>query len=123
MEVAGCPTVCRHCWAQGTGYGMIPLADIEWVLAEAHRFCDGRGVGFDCYPMHELAAHPDAARLFGLFNSHSRSASAPRTGARLRVRAATPWTCAQRRGRGSLRSAWAGLRLLQSPPGERKSWG
>ena len=33
MEVAGCPTVCRHCWAQGTGYGMMPLADIEWVLA------------------------------------------------------------------------------------------
>ncbi|MBV9451505.1 MAG: hypothetical protein JO345_37025 [Streptosporangiaceae bacterium] len=71
MEVAGCPTVCRHCWAQGTGYGMMPLADIEWVLAEAHRFCDDRGLGFDAYPMHELAAHPDAARLFGLFNSHS----------------------------------------------------
>jgi len=71
MEVAGCPTVCRHCWAQGTGYGMMPLADIEWVLESAHRFCDGRGLGFDAYPMHELAAHPDAARLFGLFNSHS----------------------------------------------------
>jgi hypothetical protein len=71
MEVAGCPTVCRHCWAQGTGYGMMPLADIEWVLEEAHRFCDGRGVGFDAYPMHELAAHPGAARLFGLFNSYS----------------------------------------------------
>jgi hypothetical protein len=39
MEVAGCPTVCRHCWAQGTGYGMMPLAGIEWVLQEAHRFC------------------------------------------------------------------------------------
>jgi hypothetical protein len=36
LEVAGCPTVCRHCWAQGTGYGMMPLADIEWVLARAH---------------------------------------------------------------------------------------
>jgi hypothetical protein len=71
MEVAGCPTVCRHCWAQGTGYGMMPLADIEWVLEEAHRFCDSRGVGFDAYPMHELAAHPDAALLFKLFNSHS----------------------------------------------------
>ena len=33
-----------------------------------------------------------------------RSASAPRTGARPRARAATPWTCAQRRGRGSSRS-------------------
>ena len=71
MEVAGCPTVCRHCWAQGTGYGVMPLADIEWVLEQAHRFCDDHGMGFDAYPMHEVAAHPDAARLFGLFNSHS----------------------------------------------------
>jgi hypothetical protein len=71
LEVAGCPTVCRHCWAQGTGYGMMPLADIEWVLERAHEYCDGRGLGFDSYPMHELAAHPDAADLFGLFNSHS----------------------------------------------------
>ena len=71
MEVAGCPTVCRHCWAQGSGYGVMPLADIEWALEQAHRFCDGRGVGFDAYPMHEVAAHPGAARLFGLFNSHS----------------------------------------------------
>jgi len=37
----------------------------------------------------------------------SRSASAPRTGARPRARSATPWTCAQRRGRGSWSSAWA----------------
>ena len=71
MEVAGCPTVCRHCWAQGTGYPMMPLAEIEWVLDGAHRFCDSRGLGFDAYPMHELAAHPDAASLFALFNSHS----------------------------------------------------
>ena len=28
MEVAGCPTVCEHCWAQGVGYGMMPLDDI-----------------------------------------------------------------------------------------------
>ena len=74
MEVAGCPTVCRHCWAQGTGYGTMPLAGIAWVLEQAHRFCDGRGVGFDAYPMHEVAAHPDAARLFGLFNAHSGTA-------------------------------------------------
>jgi len=26
---------------------MMPLADIEWVLEGAHRFCDGRGLGFD----------------------------------------------------------------------------
>ena len=72
MEVAGCPTVCRHCWAQGTGYGVMPLADIEWALEQAHWFCDGRGVGFDAYPMHEVAAHPDAARLF------ARAPCAPR---------------------------------------------
>jgi len=41
----------------------MPLADIEWVLAEAHQFCDGAGLAFDAYPMHEMAAHPDAARL------------------------------------------------------------
>ena len=46
LEVAGCPTVCRHCWAQGNGYGMMPLAEIEWVLARAHEYCDGRGLGF-----------------------------------------------------------------------------
>jgi hypothetical protein len=54
---------------------MMPLADIEWVLARAHEYCDGRGLGFDSYPMHELAAHPDAAELFGLFNSHSGTAA------------------------------------------------
>jgi len=72
---------------------MMPLADIRWVLEEAHRFCDGRGMGFDAYPMHELAAHPDAARLSGLFNSHSGSVRGgtmfepwPTTGAPLAVR-------------------------------------
>lgn len=33
--------------------------------------------------------------------AYSRSVSAPRTGARPRARAATPWMCAQRQGRGS----------------------
>ena len=56
VEVAGCPTVCRHCGAQGVGYGAMPLADIEWVLEEAHRFCDGAGLAFDAYPMHEMAS-------------------------------------------------------------------
>ena len=75
LEVAGCPTVCRHCWAQGTGYGMMPFADIEWVLARAHEYYDGRGLGFDSYPMHELAAYPDAAKLFSLFNLHGGTAA------------------------------------------------
>jgi hypothetical protein len=48
---------------------------------------------FDAYPMHELAAHPDAARLFGLFNAHSATAGGgtmfepwPTTGVPLAVR-------------------------------------
>jgi hypothetical protein len=89
MEVAGCPTVCRHCWAQGTGYAMMPLADIEWVLEGAHDFCDRRGLGFDAYPMHELAAHPDAARLFTLFNTHSGTLD--RTGDRREGTMFEPW--------------------------------
>jgi hypothetical protein len=52
---------------------MMPLADIEWVLAEAHRCCDDRGLAFDAYPMHEVAAHRDAARLFGLPGAMSRA--------------------------------------------------
>jgi hypothetical protein len=93
MEVAGCPTVCRHCWAQGVGYGAMPLADIAWALEGAHQFCESRGLAFDAYPMHELAAHPDAARVFGLFNAHSASARGgsmfepwPTTGVPLAVR-------------------------------------
>jgi hypothetical protein len=74
VEAVGCPTVCRHCWAQGVGYGAMDLGGIAWVLEQAHRFCDDRGLAFDAYPMHELAAHPDAARLFRLFNDHSASA-------------------------------------------------
>ncbi len=74
MEVVGCPTVCRHCWAQGVPYGAMPLADIAWALERAHRFCDDQGLAFNAYPMHEMAAHPDAPRLFHLFNEHSASA-------------------------------------------------
>jgi hypothetical protein len=74
IEAVGCPTVCRHCWAQGRPYRAMPVQDIAWVLEQAHQFCEDRGLAFDAYPMHELAAHPDAARLFGLFNDHSASA-------------------------------------------------
>jgi hypothetical protein len=56
LEVAGCPTACRHCWAQGTGYRVMPLADIEWVLEQAHRFCDGRGTVQGCGQACGLAA-------------------------------------------------------------------
>jgi hypothetical protein len=27
VEVVGCPTVCRHCWAQGGPYPAMPVDD------------------------------------------------------------------------------------------------
>jgi hypothetical protein len=70
VEVVGCPTVCRHCWAQGVPYQAMPPGDVAWVLEQAHRFCDAHGLGFGAYPMHELAAHPQAAALLRLFADH-----------------------------------------------------
>jgi hypothetical protein len=67
VEVVGCPTVCRHCWAQGVPYPAMPVDDVAWVLEQAHRFCDAHGLGFGAYPMHELAAHPHAVELLRLF--------------------------------------------------------
>lgn len=67
VEVAGCPTVCRHCWAQGVGYGMMALGDIRWVLEESQRFCREAGLDFGPYPMHEIAAHPQAPQVMQLF--------------------------------------------------------
>ena len=70
VEVVGCPTICRHCWAQGVPYPAMPVHDVAWVLEQAHRFCDDHGLGFGAYPMHELAAHPQAAELLRLFADH-----------------------------------------------------
>ena len=70
VEVVGCPTVCRHCWAQGIPYPAMPVDDIAWVLEQTHRFCDDHGLGFGAYPMHELAAHPQAAEVLRLFAGH-----------------------------------------------------
>jgi hypothetical protein len=70
VEVVGCPTVCRHCWAQGAPYQAMPVDKVAWVLEQAHRFCDDHGLGFGAYPMHELAAHPQAAEVLGLFADH-----------------------------------------------------
>jgi hypothetical protein len=56
IEAVGCPTVCRHCWAQGTPYRAMPVGDVGKVLEEAYRFCARHGLGFGAYPMHELAA-------------------------------------------------------------------
>jgi hypothetical protein len=70
VEVVGCPTVRRHCWAQGVPYPAMPVADIAWVLEQAQRFCDDHRLGFGAYPMHELAAHPQAAEVLGVFADH-----------------------------------------------------
>jgi len=67
VEVVGCPTVCRHCWAQGVPYPAMPVHDVAWVLEQARRFCDDHGLGFGAYPMHEVAAHPQATELLRLF--------------------------------------------------------
>jgi hypothetical protein len=70
VEAVGCPTVCRHCWAQGAPYTAMPVSDVAEVLEEAHRFCADHGLGFGAYPMHELAAHPQAVELLWLFADH-----------------------------------------------------
>jgi hypothetical protein len=70
VEVVGCPTVCRHCWAQGISYPAMPVHDIAWVLEQTRRFCDDHGLGFGAYPMHELAAHPQAPEVLRLFAHH-----------------------------------------------------
>jgi hypothetical protein len=67
VEVVGCPTICRHCWAQGVSYQAMPVDDIAWVLEQAHAFCNEHGLGFGAYPMHEVAAHPQAAEILRLF--------------------------------------------------------
>ena len=70
VEVVGCPTVCRHCWAQGGAYPAMPVAEIALALERVHRYCDERGLGFGAYPMHEVAAHPRAVEVLELFAGH-----------------------------------------------------
>jgi hypothetical protein len=70
VEVVGCPTVCRHCWAQGTPYRAMPVGDVALALERVHRCCDRRRLGFAAYPMHEVAAHPRAVEVLELFAGH-----------------------------------------------------
>lgn len=67
VEVAGCPTICKHCWAQGVPYDAMPVEDIRWVLEEARRFCQENGMVFGSFPMHEVAAHPHAPEVMRLY--------------------------------------------------------
>jgi hypothetical protein len=41
-----------------------------WVLEQVHRFCDEQQLAFSAYPMHEVAAHPDATAVLRLFAEH-----------------------------------------------------
>lgn len=68
VEVMGCPTVCQHCWAVGRPYPAMPLEEIHWVLQEVRRFGDDHNLKVDGYPMHEVAAHPQAAQVTKLFH-------------------------------------------------------
>ncbi len=68
VEVMGCPTVCQHCWAMGRGYQAMPLEDISWVLHEVRRFCLAHAFAYGGFPMHEVAAHPQAAHVLRLFH-------------------------------------------------------
>jgi hypothetical protein len=67
VEVAGCPTICQHCWAQGAPYPAMPLADITYVLEQASAACAAVGHPFTAFPMHEVAAHPQAPEVLRLF--------------------------------------------------------
>jgi hypothetical protein len=70
VEVAGCPTICQHCWAQGVPYPSMPLSDITYVLEQANAACEEAGVSFSAYPMHEVAAHPEASTVLRLFSAY-----------------------------------------------------
>jgi hypothetical protein len=67
MEVMGCPTTCQHCWAQGVLYPAMPLTDITFVLEQANAACAAAGLPFTAFPMHEVAAHPQAQEVLRLF--------------------------------------------------------
>jgi hypothetical protein len=69
VEVAGCPTICQHCWAQGVPYSAMPLADITWVLEQAQVACAAAGAIFSAHPFHEVAAHPQASAVLRRFSA------------------------------------------------------
>ena len=68
VEVMGCPTTCLHCWAVGRSYQAMALEEVRWVLQEVRRFCSAHDLSLGGYPMHEVAAHPQAAQVIRLFH-------------------------------------------------------
>ena len=67
IEAAGCPTICKHCWAQGIPYAVMPVNEMDWLLEQAGEFCAENGMKLSAFPMHEIAAHPDAPEVLRLF--------------------------------------------------------
>ena len=129
VEVVGCPTVCRHCWAQGVPYQAMPLDDVAWVLEQTHAFCDQHGLGFDADPMHELAAHPQAAEILRLFAGHVGAAEfepLATTGVPLATRTdwrQPPGLARPRCGSPSTASAPSTTARSTAPaPGPRRAW-
>jgi hypothetical protein len=69
VEVAGCPTICQHCWAQGVPYPAMPFSEIAWVLEQAQAACAEADIVLSAYPFHEVAAHPEASAVLRLFSA------------------------------------------------------
>jgi hypothetical protein len=67
MEVAGCPTTCLHCWAQGGAYATMPTEDALWTIDAVLAFAASRDAEIAMWPMHEVVAHPEAPRLIRRF--------------------------------------------------------
>ena len=50
----------------------MPFERVNSILESIHGWCEQHGLSFGAFPMHEVAAHPDAARLLKLFAAHDR---------------------------------------------------
>ena len=50
----------------------MPLDELRSTLEAVHAWCDRRGIEFGCFPMHEVAAHPQAPDVIRLFAQHDR---------------------------------------------------
>ena len=86
MEVAGCPTICMHCWAQGARYKTVPIEDIISSVTDISGFCEKAGLAFYPYPMHEVLAHPDAGQILSSFKPYVQFNPLATTGVPLAMR-------------------------------------
>lgn len=67
MEVAGCSTVCKHCWASGTRYGNVPVDVVKRVALDVKSVFEHHGVRFFGIPFHDIVSHDEAAELIAFF--------------------------------------------------------